>query len=101
LTGAESIFKDVVKALSFNYFRIHFFDHDGERTLHVDGDSCVLEEKSDTNQWSFDIYRAFTAVAFPYLIPSTLGFMLVGLGVSTIVPTLYSREKTQRFLVRL
>lgn len=32
----------------------------------------------------------FTAVAFPYLIPSTLGFMLVGLGVSTIVPTLYS-----------
>lgn len=32
----------------------------------------------------------FTAVAFPFLIPSTLGFMLVGLGVSTIVPTLYS-----------
>ncbi|AWG20611.1 MFS transporter [Flavobacterium faecale] len=32
----------------------------------------------------------FTAVFFPYLIPATLGFMLVGLGVSTIVPTLYS-----------
>lgn len=32
----------------------------------------------------------FTAVFLPYLIPSTLGFMLVGLGVSTIVPTLYS-----------
>lgn len=32
----------------------------------------------------------FTAVAFPYLIPSTIGFMLVGLGVSSIVPTLYS-----------
>ncbi|MCW2120971.1 MFS transporter [Flavobacterium sp. 7A] len=32
----------------------------------------------------------FTAVFFPYLIPATAGFMLVGLGVSTIVPTLYS-----------
>lgn len=32
----------------------------------------------------------FTAVAFPYLIPSTIGFMLVGLGVSSIVPTIYS-----------
>jgi MFS family permease len=32
----------------------------------------------------------FTAVFFPYLILATIGFMLVGLGVSTIVPTLYS-----------
>lgn len=32
----------------------------------------------------------FTAVLLPYLIPSTLAFMLVGLGVSTIVPTVYS-----------
>jgi MFS family permease len=32
----------------------------------------------------------FTAVIFPYLIPSTLAFMLVGLGVSSIVPTIYS-----------
>ncbi len=32
----------------------------------------------------------FTAVFLPFLIPSTIGFMLVGLGVSTIVPTLYS-----------
>ena len=32
----------------------------------------------------------FTAVFFPYLIPSTLAFMLVGLGVSTVVPTVYS-----------
>ncbi|MCG9791732.1 MFS transporter [Flavobacterium algicola] len=32
----------------------------------------------------------FTAVLFPILIPATIGFMLVGLGVSTIVPTLYS-----------
>ncbi len=32
----------------------------------------------------------FTAVIFPFLIPSTLAFMLVGLGVSSIVPTVYS-----------
>ena len=32
----------------------------------------------------------FTAVFFPYIIPATLAFMLVGLGVSTIVPTVYS-----------
>jgi MFS family permease len=30
------------------------------------------------------------SVLFPYLIPATLGFMLVGLGVSSIVPTVYS-----------
>ncbi|WP_269234254.1 MFS transporter [Flavobacterium flavigenum] len=32
----------------------------------------------------------FTAVFFPYIIPSTIAFMIVGLGVSTIVPTVYS-----------
>lgn len=32
----------------------------------------------------------FTAVFFPFLIPSTIAFIFVGLGVSTIVPTLYS-----------
>lgn len=32
----------------------------------------------------------FTAVFFPYLIPCTIAFMFVGLGVSTIIPTLYS-----------
>ena len=32
----------------------------------------------------------FLAVAFPYLIPCTLAFMLVGIGVSSIVPTVYS-----------
>ena len=32
----------------------------------------------------------FTAVIFPYLIPCTVAFMLVGLGVSSIVPTVYS-----------
>jgi MFS family permease len=32
----------------------------------------------------------FTAVLFPSLISSTLGFMMVGLGVSSIVPSVYS-----------
>jgi MFS family permease len=32
----------------------------------------------------------FTSVLFPYLVPSTIAFMMVGLGVSSIVPTVYS-----------
>jgi MFS family permease len=32
----------------------------------------------------------YTAVIFPYLIPGTIAFMIVGLGVSSIVPTVYS-----------
>lgn len=30
------------------------------------------------------------SVFFPYIVPATLAFMMVGLGVSTIVPTVYS-----------
>ncbi|MEI6049709.1 MAG: MFS transporter [Bacteroidota bacterium] len=32
----------------------------------------------------------YTSVLFPYLIPCTIAFMMVGLGVSSIVPTVYS-----------
>jgi MFS family permease len=32
----------------------------------------------------------FTSVLFPYLLPCTIAFMMVGLGVSSIVPTVYS-----------
>ena len=32
----------------------------------------------------------FVAVIFPYIVPCTLSFMVVGLGVSAIVPTVYS-----------
>ena len=32
----------------------------------------------------------YTAVMFPYLLTSTLAFMLVGLGVSSVVPSVYS-----------
>lgn len=37
----------------------------------------------------------FTAVFFPNLISSTLAFMMVGLGVSSIVPTVYSTAGKQ------
>jgi predicted MFS family arabinose efflux permease len=37
----------------------------------------------------------FTSVIFPYLISSTLAFMLVGVGVSSIVPTVYSTAGKQ------
>lgn len=32
----------------------------------------------------------FTSVLFPFIVPATIGFMLVGVGVSAIVPTVYS-----------
>lgn len=32
----------------------------------------------------------FLSVVFPYLVPATLGFMMVGVGVSGIVPMVYS-----------
>lgn len=36
---------------------------------------------------SFGLYMA---VIFPFIIPCTIAFMIVGLGVSTVIPTLYS-----------
>ena len=32
----------------------------------------------------------FISVIFPYIIPSTIAFMMVGLGVASVVPTVYS-----------
>lgn len=32
----------------------------------------------------------YMAVIFPFIVPCTIAFMLVGLGVSTVIPTLYS-----------
>ena len=29
------------------------------------------------------------AIIFPYIVPATLGFLLVGFGVSSVVPTVY------------
>jgi hypothetical protein len=57
LTGAESIFKDVVSTSpliilgSLLFMIMMATDAFGDLT------DFVLEEKSDTNQWSFDIYR--------------------------------------------
>jgi MFS family permease len=40
----------------------------------------------------------FIAILFPYLIPATLGFMLVGIGVSSVVPLVYSAAgRSSRF----
>ena len=86
-------FKDVVKApgplviLGYTSFMImmaggRFF---GDGLIHKFGRKTVM-------QISGVVISAglFTAVFFPYLIPSTIAFMFVGLGVSTIVPTIYS-----------
>lgn len=35
-------------------------------------------------------FGMFMAVLFPYIVPCTIAFMIVGLGVSSVVPTLYS-----------
>ena len=32
----------------------------------------------------------YTAVVFPYLIPSTIAFMMFGFGVSNVIPIIYS-----------
>lgn len=37
-----------------------------------------------------------TAVLFPYLIPATIGFTLVGIGVSSVVPICYGMVKGSR-----
>ena len=57
----------------------------GDRFIHRFGRKRVMQFSGVMISTGF-----FTAVIFPYLIPSTLAFMLIGLGVSTVVPTLYS-----------
>jgi MFS family permease len=86
-------FKDIIKApgalviLGYTSFMImmaggRFF---GDRLVHKFGTKIVLK----TGGIIISV-GLFTAVLFPFIIPSTIAFMLVGLGVSTIVPTLYS-----------
>ena len=48
------------------------------------------DAKSNANQWMCHFYRFIHRRIFPYIIPATIAFMFVGLGVSTIIPTLYS-----------
>jgi len=86
-------FKDIVKApgalviLGYTSFMImmasgRFF---GDGLIHKFGRKLVMQISGMMISLGF-----FTAVIFPYIIPSTIAFMLVGLGVSTVVPTLYS-----------
>lgn len=86
-------FKDIVKApgalviLGYTSFMImmasgRFF---GDKLINKYGRKTVMKISGIMISSGF-----FTAVAFPYIIPSMLGFMIVGLGVSTVVPTLYS-----------
>jgi MFS family permease len=86
-------FKEIVKApgalviLGYTSFMImmatgRFF---GDRFIRVHGAKKILQLAGILISTGL-----LTAVFFPFLIPSTLGFMLVGIGVSTVIPTLYS-----------
>lgn len=86
-------FKDVVKApgalviLGYTSFMIMMAGGRflGDGLIHKVGTKKVLQISG-----AIISIGLFTAVIFPYIIPSTIAFMLVGLGVSTIVPTVYS-----------
>ena len=86
-------FKEIVKApgalvtLGYASFMVvmaggRFF---GNKLIHRSGSRKIMFISGAMISTGF-----FTAVIFPYIIPATFGFMLVGLGVSTIVPTVYS-----------
>jgi MFS family permease len=86
-------FKDIVKVpgalviLGYTSFMImmasgRFF---GDKLINKFGRKTVMQISGIMISSGF-----FTAVIFPYIIPSMLAFMVIGLGVSTIVPTLYS-----------
>ncbi|WP_343623047.1 MFS transporter [Flavobacterium lindanitolerans] len=86
-------FKEIVKApgplviLGYTSFMIMMASGRflGDRLIHKYGRKRVLQISGLLISTGL-----FTSVFLPYLIPSTLAFMLVGLGVSTIVPTVYS-----------
>jgi MFS family permease len=86
-------FKDVVKApnslviLGYTSFMIMMASGRflGDRFINKFGRRKVMQASGV--MISSGLY---IAVFFPYIIPSTMAFMLVGLGVSTIIPTLYS-----------
>lgn len=86
-------FKDVIKVpgpfvvLGYTSFMImmasgRFF---GDGLIHKFGRKKVLQISGLMISTGL-----FTAVIFPFIIPSTLAFMVVGLGVSSVIPTLYS-----------
>ncbi|WP_241657613.1 MFS transporter [Flavobacterium cerinum] len=86
-------FKDVVKApgplviLGYTSFMVMMATGRflGDRVIRKVGRKRVLQISG-----CLISIGMFTAVAFPYILTSALAFMLVGIGVSTIVPTVYS-----------
>jgi MFS family permease len=94
-------FKDIVKApgpliiLGYTSFMIMMASGRfiGDRLINTFGRKRVMQISGIMISSGF-----FTAVLFPYIIPSTIAFMFIGLGVSSIVPTLYSiAGKTPNF----
>jgi len=86
-------FKDIVKApgplviLGYTSFMItmacgRFL---GDGLIHRFGRKTVLQISG-----AMISVGLFTSVLFPYIIPCIFAFMLVGFGVSTVVPTVYS-----------
>ncbi|MDI6045466.1 MFS transporter [Flavobacterium yafengii] len=86
-------FKDVIKApgplviLGYTSFMIMMAGGRflGDGLIHKFGRKTVLQISGIMISAGL-----FTAVFFPFVIPATIAFMFVGLGVSTIVPTVYS-----------
>lgn len=86
-------FKDVIKApgplviLGYTSFMIMMAGGRflGDGLIHKFGRKTVLQISGIMISAGL-----FTAVLFPFVIPATIAFMFVGLGVSTIVPTVYS-----------
>jgi MFS family permease len=86
-------FKEIVKApgsliiLGYTSFMIMMASGRfiGDKLIHRYGSKKVLQFSG----CSISI-GLFLAVLFPYLIPCTFSFMLVGIGVSSVIPTIYS-----------
>lgn len=86
-------FKDIVKApgplviLGYTSFMITMASGRfvGDSLIHRFGRKRVLQISGIIISTGL-----FISVALPYIIPCTIAFMLVGVGVSTIVPTIYS-----------
>lgn len=86
-------FKEIVKApgalviLGYTSFMIMMASGRfiGDSFIHRYGAKLILQISG-----SLISIGLFLAVAFPYLLPCTLAFMLVGIGVSSVVPIIYS-----------
>ena len=86
-------FKDIVKApgslivVGYTSFMIMMSSGRflGDRLINKFGRKTVMQISGF--MITFGLYMA---VIFPYIIPCTIAFMIVGLGVSTVIPTLYS-----------